>query len=65
MTAQVARRTGLLLDPVYTGKAMYGLLSELRKDGRALGERLVFLHSGGVFGLLAASEDLAQVLGDA
>lgn len=65
MIAQVARRSGLLLDPVYTGKAMYGLLGELRRDPASFGDRVVFLHSGGVFGLLAASDELAQVVSDA
>ncbi len=44
---------GLVLDPVYTGKAMAGLASCLR-DGRFdAGERIVFLHSGGTPGLFA------------
>jgi 1-aminocyclopropane-1-carboxylate deaminase/D-cysteine desulfhydrase-like pyridoxal-dependent ACC family enzyme len=44
---------GLVLDPVYTGKAMAGLLTCLR-DGRfGAGEHIVFLHSGGTPGLFA------------
>jgi 1-aminocyclopropane-1-carboxylate deaminase/D-cysteine desulfhydrase-like pyridoxal-dependent ACC family enzyme len=44
---------GLVLDPVYTGKAMAGLAACLR-DGRfGAGERIVFLHSGGTPGLFA------------
>lgn len=45
------RAEGLVLDPVYTGKAMFGLISALRRDPRALGERVVFFHTGGLFGL--------------
>jgi D-cysteine desulfhydrase family pyridoxal phosphate-dependent enzyme len=42
-----ARSEGLVLDPVYTGKAMAGLFSAVR-DGRiAAGERAVFWHTGG------------------
>jgi D-cysteine desulfhydrase len=38
---------GVLLDPVYTGKAMAGLIGLVR-DGRfKVGERVVFLHTGG------------------
>jgi D-cysteine desulfhydrase len=45
----VAQLEGLLLDPVYTGKAMHGLLAEL-KAGRMSG-RILFWHTGGAFGL--------------
>lgn len=47
--ALVARTEGLLLDPVYTGKAMHALVSEVRA-GR-WGGRILFWHTGGVFGL--------------
>jgi D-cysteine desulfhydrase len=44
---------GLLLDPVYTGKAMAGLVAAVR-DGRVPGDgRLVFLHTGGLPALFA------------
>ncbi len=47
--AAVARHTGLLLDPVYTGKAFRALI---HKPGR-FGPRPLFVHTGGIFGLLA------------
>jgi len=47
----VARVEGLFLDPVYTGKAMYGLLEETRKGRFKKGERVLFWHTGGIFGL--------------
>jgi D-cysteine desulfhydrase len=56
----VARREGLLLDPVYTGKAFYGLTRELERDPRRFGERVVFLHTGGAFGLFGAELGLDQ-----
>ncbi|MFI6324209.1 1-aminocyclopropane-1-carboxylate deaminase/D-cysteine desulfhydrase [Nonomuraea sp. NPDC050556] len=48
-----ARTDALLLDPVYTGKAMAAMLTAYR-DGR-LGpdQRVVFLHTGGLPGLFA------------
>jgi len=46
----VARTEGILLDPVYTGKAMHGLLAELRKGRFAGLDRILFLHTGGLFG---------------
>ena len=48
-----AARDGLILDPVYTGKAFHGLCTELARDPRRFGARVVFLHTGGVFGLFA------------
>lgn len=45
-----ARTEGLLLDPVYTGKAMKGLVDYARR-GRWAGETVVFLHTGGAQGL--------------
>jgi D-cysteine desulfhydrase len=53
----VARQCGLLLDPVYTGKAMFGLSRMPEKPARAL-----FLHTGGLPGLLAQSADFAAHL---
>jgi D-cysteine desulfhydrase len=58
----VARAEGLVLDPVYTGKAFHGLRSELARDRRAFGERVVFVHTGGIFGLFPKSGELAPLL---
>jgi len=49
--ALVARTEGLVLDPVYTGKAMAGLIAAAR-DGRISGT-VVFLHTGGSVALFA------------
>ncbi len=49
--ADLARLEGVLLDPVYTGKAMHGLLSELSRGQLAHAETIVFMHTGGAFGL--------------
>jgi D-cysteine desulfhydrase len=53
----VARKCGLLLDPVYTGKAMFGLSRMPEKPARVL-----FIHTGGLPGLLAQSDDFAAHL---
>lgn len=52
----MARRDALIFDPVYTGKAFYGLVSELRKDSGRFGRRIVFVHTGGIFGLFPAAK---------
>lgn len=42
---------GILLDPVYSGKAAAGLIDWARKGRFAKGERVVFIHTGGAAGL--------------
>ena len=46
----------MILDPVYTGKAFYGVVSELEKDPDRFGKRIVFVHTGGIFGLFPSAE---------
>jgi D-cysteine desulfhydrase family pyridoxal phosphate-dependent enzyme len=48
-----ARTEGLILDPVYTGKAMAGLIAARRSGRIARNTRTVFLHTGGLPGLFA------------
>lgn len=43
----VARTEGILLDPVYTGKAMAGLIGKVRKGEFTREDRVLFLHTGG------------------
>ncbi|MGB4075149.1 D-cysteine desulfhydrase [Pseudomonas sp.] len=51
--ALLARHEGLLLDPVYTGKAFAGLLDGLAKQAFAGNGPLLFLHTGGSPALFA------------
>lgn len=50
----VAKTSGLVLDPAYTGKALFGLAHLPNKPRRAL-----FVHTGGLPGLLAAAPLMA------
>jgi D-cysteine desulfhydrase family pyridoxal phosphate-dependent enzyme len=43
----VARTEGVLLDPVYSGKAMHGLIDHIKTGRIASRETVVFLHTGG------------------
>jgi D-cysteine desulfhydrase len=43
----LARLEGVLLDPVYTGKAMAGLIALARQGRWSAGEKVLFLHTGG------------------
>jgi 1-aminocyclopropane-1-carboxylate deaminase len=42
--------TGIPLDPVYTGKAMFGLFEEIKRGNFRFGSRILFLHTGGLQG---------------
>lgn len=50
---RVAQLEGLLLDPVYTAKAMSGLIDMARRGYFKRGESVVFLHTGGLPALFA------------
>lgn len=55
-----ARCEGLLLDPVYTGRAMAGFLGLAREAGPE--QTLLFVHTGGQPALFAYEEELAPIL---
>jgi D-cysteine desulfhydrase len=54
----VARLEGLLLDPVYSGKAMAGLVGLVRASRFGKGQRILFVHTGGAPSLHAFAQDL-------
>ena len=54
----LASQEGILLDPVYSGKAMAGLIGLVRNGTLAKGQRVLFLHTGGSPSLSAFAGDL-------
>jgi len=54
----LARHEGVLLDPVYTGKAMAGLIGLVRRGAFAASARVLFIHTGGSPALFAYEEVL-------
>ena len=56
-----ARLDGIVLDPVYSGKAMKGLVA-LARAGRFKGETVVFLHTGGAQGLFGYQTEIEGAL---
>lgn len=58
----VARKTGFVLDPVYTGKAMYGLAFAIQRGAIDPNARVLFIHTGGLPGLLAQGDELRDAL---
>ncbi len=49
--AEIASKEALVLDPVYTAKAMYGLYNEIKAGNVLPGSNILFIHTGGLFGL--------------
>jgi D-cysteine desulfhydrase family pyridoxal phosphate-dependent enzyme len=49
----VARREGILLDPVYTAKAMAGLIDRIRRGQFRPEQTVLFWHTGGQVGVFA------------
>ncbi|MFK9090790.1 1-aminocyclopropane-1-carboxylate deaminase/D-cysteine desulfhydrase [Bacillus salipaludis] len=45
-----AQEEGIILDPVYTGKSMYGLYHELKNGNLQESQNILFIHTGGIFG---------------
>jgi D-cysteine desulfhydrase len=56
----IARCEGILLDPVYTGRAMAGLIDLIRKGEFGKDETIVFWHTGGSAALFAYAEQLLE-----
>ena len=54
----LARAEGILLDPVYTGRAFGGLLDLVRQGAFRPGERVLFWHTGGVAAVFAYTNEL-------
>lgn len=54
----LARLEGLLFDPVYSGKALAGMIDYIRQGRFSQSEKVVFLHTGGVAGLFAYADTL-------
>lgn len=60
----VAKTEGIILDPVYSSKAMAGLIDHIRQKRIGENETVVFLHTGGTPALFAYAEDLQLADGD-
>ncbi len=44
-------RTGIALDPIYTGKMLYGILDQAKKGFFSEGTRILAIHTGGLQGI--------------
>jgi len=60
LITEFARETGILLDPVYTGKAFCAYNDLILKKGN--GKKVIFLHTGGIFGTFAKRDEYLKSL---
>ena len=60
----LARTEALILDPVYTGKILAGLIGLAREGVFAAGQRVLFLHTGGLPGVFAYTDVLLGRTGE-
>lgn len=54
----MADQEALILDPVYTNKAFFGMIKEIEKNNISPGSKVLFIHTGGIFGLSNFSETM-------
>lgn len=57
----LARKEGIIVDPVYTGKTFKGLLAELDLSLSKY-KNILFIHTGGLFGLFPKAEEMSRYL---
>lgn len=60
----VAEKEGIYLDPVYTGKAMAGLIDLIKKRYFSSHEKIVFIHTGGTPALFPYRNGLKELLAE-
>jgi 1-aminocyclopropane-1-carboxylate deaminase/D-cysteine desulfhydrase-like pyridoxal-dependent ACC family enzyme len=58
----LAKTAGIFLDPVYSGKAMAGMIDHVRQGKIDPAETVVFLHTGGTPSLFAKVDSLVERL---
>ncbi|GAB6280935.1 MAG: D-cysteine desulfhydrase [Thermovirga sp.] len=56
----IASLEALLVDPTYSGKALFGLAGEIGKGNFKKGEKVLFIHTGGSFGLFPYKKRFAE-----
>lgn len=60
---QVARTTSIIVDPVYSGKAVVGMLDLMKnKPNVFLGRKLLFVHTGGLYGMYDKADQIMPLL---
>lgn len=62
---EVAAATGVVLDPVYSGKAAYGMMKDMAENPKKWeGRKILFIHTGGLLGLYDKMEEIVSSVGN-
>ncbi|KAL0356394.1 UNVERIFIED_CONTAM: Bifunctional D-cysteine desulfhydrase/1-aminocyclopropane-1-carboxylate deaminase, mitochondrial [Sesamum radiatum] len=62
---QIAQSTGVVLDPVYSGKAAYGMMKDMAENpAKWEGRKVLFIHTGGLLGLYDKTEQMSSLVGN-
>jgi D-cysteine desulfhydrase len=56
--SEFAQTTGVVLDPVYSGKALYNFMKLVEQDSTFCDQNILFWHTGGALGLFEKSDEL-------
>ncbi|KAG6584430.1 putative D-cysteine desulfhydrase 1, mitochondrial, partial [Cucurbita argyrosperma subsp. sororia] len=60
---EVAQSTGIVLDPVYSGKAAYGMMKEMSENpSKWEGRKVLFIHTGGLLGMYGKVHEFESIL---
>lgn len=58
-------RIGIILDPVYSGKALFHLSQAVNRDDFNDGDSVLFVHTGGMFGLYDKIDQISECMAGA
>lgn len=62
---EIAETTGVILDPVYSGKAAYQMMKDMAENPAMWeGRKILFIHTGGLLGLYDKVEQMAPLVGN-
>ncbi|KAL3835293.1 hypothetical protein ACJIZ3_010029 [Penstemon smallii] len=62
--SDIAQATGVVLDPVYSGKAAYGMIKDMNENPEKWqGRKVLFIHTGGLLGLYDKTDQMAPLIG--
>ncbi|XP_039127392.1 putative D-cysteine desulfhydrase 1, mitochondrial [Dioscorea cayenensis subsp. rotundata] len=61
---QIAEATGVVLDPVYSGKAAIGMLRDMKENpSKWKSHKVLFIHTGGLLGLFDKVDEMKSMVG--
>ncbi|MCL7035838.1 hypothetical protein MKW94_030253 [Papaver nudicaule] len=62
---EIAAATGVVLDPVYSGKAVFQMVKDITENpGKWEKRKILFIHTGGLLGLYDKAEQMVQTMGN-